>query len=57
MDPNRIVEQTILGEGWCEVVVIEPIHLQEKLIRPYSLIQTIQDADGTPIAWPSTLVS
>jgi hypothetical protein len=45
-----------LREDWCEIEIIQPYAHDEKLIRPYSNIETIGDGHGAPIAWPVSLV-
>lgn len=56
MDPSSMVGGQALTENWCEVVVSIPLHREEKLIRPYGLVQSIIDSVGISIAWPCHLV-
>jgi hypothetical protein len=56
VDPEKMVGPHPLGEDWCEIDIMQTQSHDEKLIRPYSLLKTIGDAHGAPIAWPVSLV-
>jgi hypothetical protein len=57
LDPDKLVGPHPLGDDWCEIDIIQPHARDEVLIRPYSILKTIGDAHGAPIAWPVSLVS
>ena len=52
IDPSKVVGGQPLGPCWCEILVQIVMERNEQLIRPYGLLQTIEDALGAPIAWP-----
>ncbi|XP_027166331.1 uncharacterized protein LOC113766326 [Coffea eugenioides] len=56
IDPSKVVGGQSLGPCWCEILVQIVVERSEQLIRPYGLLQTIEDALGAPIAWPLKLV-
>ncbi|XP_027157821.1 uncharacterized protein LOC113759443 [Coffea eugenioides] len=56
IDPSKVVGGQPLGPCWCEILVQIVMERNEQLIRPYGLLQTIEDALGAPIAWPLKLV-
>jgi hypothetical protein len=56
LDPERMIGTHALGEDWCKVYIIQLHVCDEKLIRPHSMLKTIRDAHGSPIAWPVSLV-
>nr|XP_027071835.1 uncharacterized protein LOC113696652 [Coffea arabica] len=56
IDPSKVVGEQPLGPCLCEILVQIVVERNEQLIRPYGLLQTIEDALGTPIAWPLKLV-
>ncbi|CAN1751953.1 hypothetical protein LINPERHAP1_LOCUS4512, partial [Linum perenne] len=51
-----VVGDKELGEGFYEIFVEIPIKVNEPLVRPYGSFQTIGDAVGQTIAWPSFFV-
>lgn len=57
LDPNEEVGGEEIGPGWCEVNVQVAIKRCERLVRPYDLLITIDDAVGATTAWPCTLIS
>ena len=56
VDPTSILHGCVLGTGWCEVLVEVSNNNGGPLPRPYNLIQTMFDAIGSPIAWPTNKV-
>ncbi|CAN1133620.1 hypothetical protein LINPERHAP2_LOCUS7778 [Linum perenne] len=53
---KAVVGDKELGEGFYEIFVEIPIKVNEPLVRPYGSFQTIGDAVGQTIAWPSFFV-
>ncbi|XP_071923170.1 uncharacterized protein [Coffea arabica] len=46
IDPSKVVGGQPLGPCWCEILVQIVVERNEQLIRPYGLLQTIEDALG-----------
>lgn len=57
-DSNYVVGGDTLGDAYWAIAVLQVSNLGcERLPRPVGDIQTVQDAIGHCIAWPSTHVS
>lgn len=56
IDPSKVVGGQPLELCWCEIVKQIMVELNEQLIRPYGLLQTIEDGLDAPIACPLKLV-
>lgn len=52
LDPDELVGGEEIGPNWCEVHVLVAIKRRERLIRPYGLFVTVEDAIGATVAWP-----
>jgi len=52
-DESKLVGREPLGPHFWEVYVEKVIKGREKLPRPWEDMQTIQEAEGENIAWPS----
>ncbi|KVI06969.1 Transposase, Tnp1/En/Spm-like protein [Cynara cardunculus var. scolymus] len=52
LDPDELVGGEEIGPNWCEVHVLVAIRRRERLVRPYGLFITIEDAIGATITWP-----
>ncbi|KAI3678092.1 hypothetical protein L6452_37373 [Arctium lappa] len=52
LDPDELVGGEEIGPNWCQVHVLVAIKKQERLVRPYGLFITVEDAIGATIAWP-----
>lgn len=57
LDPNELVGNEEIGPDWCEVNVQVAVKRDERLVRPYGLFITVQDAIGATVAWPCTFIS
>ncbi|KAG8382397.1 hypothetical protein BUALT_Bualt05G0073100 [Buddleja alternifolia] len=57
MDPTVVVAGEQLGNKWCSVHINVAIDREERLIRSGFMFQTIGEAIGAAVAWPSALVS
>ncbi|XP_073309076.1 uncharacterized protein [Primulina huaijiensis] len=57
MDPNTEVGRQTMGPYWCEIQVLVVLEREESLIRPYDLLQKLEDTLGGMIAWPCHLLT
>jgi hypothetical protein len=57
-DSKYVVEGDKLGDAFWAITIVDVSRLGcERLPRPFGNIQTVEDAIGRCIAWPSTHVS